>query len=302
MSGSEASWDQYGTLLAVLREGSFSAAARSLGLAQPTVRRQVEQLEQELGVVLFTRSINGLVPTELALSTLPYAESIAATARALGRALTATEGELRGTVRITSSEMLGVEVLPAIVGDLRAKHPQLHIEVAATNRPEDLLRRDADVAVRTFEPTQAGLVRRRAGRVEIGLFAHERYVASHPPPRSVRELAGNHWLVGADRGRAMIDALTALGAGISSKDFAFRSDSDVVQLAAVRAGLGIGACQVPLSKWPVPLVRVLPKLATPLDLWVVMHEDLRSSARVRVIFDHLVLRLEAYASSSGDRR
>jgi DNA-binding transcriptional LysR family regulator len=99
----------------------------------------------------------------------------------------------------------------------------------------------------------------------------------------------------------MLDALGELGADVSSRDFAFRCDSDVVQLAAVRAGLGIGACQLPLSRWPVPLVRVLPKLAILLDLWVVMHEDLRSSARVRVIFDHLVARLGAYADESGEQ-
>jgi DNA-binding transcriptional LysR family regulator len=298
MSTSEPPWDLYGTLLAVLQEGSLSAAARSLNLAQPTVRRQIEQLEEGLGVVLFTRSINGLVPTELALSALPYAESIAATARALRRTLTAPEGELRGTVRVTSSEMLAVEVLPAILTALRARHPELHIELAATNRAEDLLRREADVAVRTFEPTQAALVRRRAGRVALGLFAHERYLAAHPAPTSIRDLTRGHALVGADRGRALLDALTAFGAQLSARDFAFRCDSDAAQLAAVRAGMGIGGCQIPLSRSPVPLVRILPKLTASLDLWVVMHEDLRSSARVRAVFDHLVARLEVYASSA----
>lgn len=302
MSNGDPSWELYGALLAVLREGSLSGAARALGLTQPTVRRQIEQLEHDLGAVLFTRSSNGLVPTELAQTALPYAESLAATARALGRAVSAGPDEARGTVRVTCSEILGVEVLPAMLTDLCRARPELHVELVATNRTEDLLRRDADVAVRMLEPTQAGLVRKRAGRIELGLFAHERYAAERSLPRSLAELTRGHRLVGADRSRAFIEALRTLGLDLSARDFALRSDSDVVQLAAVRAGLGIGVCQVPLSRAPVPLTRVLPGLAFHLDAWVVMHEDLRTSARVRVVFDLLVERLARYAAPARKRR
>lgn len=293
MSNGEPSWDQYGALLAVLQEGSLSGAARALGVAQPTVRRQIEQLEEELGVVLFTRSVNGLVPTELARAALPYAESLAATARALTRAVSGAGDPRRGTVRVTCSEVVGVEVLPSILADIRRERPELHIEIAATNRNEDLLRRDADVAIRMVEPTQAGLVRRRAGRVEVGFFAHERYLAEHPAPEEPADLLRGHWLVGADRARGLIEVLASAGVAASPKDFGVRSDSDVVQLAAVRAGLGIGVCQVPLSQ---TLVRVLPKLGVHLDIWVVMHEDLRANARVHAVFDALATRLEAYAA------
>jgi DNA-binding transcriptional LysR family regulator len=302
MSKGEPSWALYGALLAVLREGSLSGAARALGLTQPTVRRQIEELEQNLGAVLFTRSANGLVPTELAQAALPYAESIAAAARALGRAVSAGPDEVRGTVRVTCSEILGVEVLPPMLAELCRARPELHVELVATNRTEDLLRRDADVAVRMVEPTQAGLLRKLAGRIEIGLFAHERYAAERPLPRALSELTRGHRLVGADRSRALIDALRALGVDASPRDFALRSDSDVVQLAAVRAGLGIGVCQVPLSRTPVPLLRVLPGFTFHLDAWVVMHEDLRTSARVRAVFDTLVERIGAYAGPSNGRR
>lgn len=296
MSETEPSWDLYGALLAVLREGSLSAAARSLGLTQPTVRRQIEQLEEALGVVLFTRSSNGLVPTDVARAALPHAESIAAAARALARAVTDEPGVVRGTVRLTASEIIGVEVLPPILADLRERFPALHIELVASNRTANLLRRDADVAVRMVEPTQAGLVRARAGRIEIGLFAHPRYLEKHGTPRTPSQLAEGHWLVGADRSPVLVRALAAHGVSLRARQFGLRSDSDVVQLAALRAGLGIGACQVPLSRAP-PLVRVLPALSFTLDTWVVMHEDLRSSARVRTVFDTLVERLRLYAGA-----
>jgi DNA-binding transcriptional LysR family regulator len=299
MSGREPSWDHYAALLAVLREGSLSGGARTLGLTQPTVRRQIEQLEEDLGVVLFTRSANGLLPTELARAAQPYAESIAAATRALGRTVSAGPDVVRGTVRVTCSEVLGVEVLPGMLLGLRQAWPELQIEIAATDRTQDLLRRDADVAVRMVEPTQSGLVRKLAGKIEIGLFAHADYAARHPLPRSLSALSDGHFLVGADRGRGLIDYLGGLGLSLGAKHFAVRSDSDVVQLAAVRAGLGIGVCQVPLSARPEPLVRVLPSLVFKLDAWVVMHEDLRQSARVRAVFDALVAGLAAYSAGRG---
>jgi DNA-binding transcriptional LysR family regulator len=301
MSVGEPSWDLYGALLAVLREGSLSGAARMLGLTQPTVRRQIEQLEDELGVVLFTRAANGLVPTEAARAALPYAESIASSARALGRVVSAGHDAARGTVRVTCSEIVGVEVLPPMLAALRSSKPDLQIEIVATNRTEDLLRRDADVAIRMVEPTQAGLVRKRAGRIELGLFAHPRYLDEHPAPKALADLADGHALVGADRSRGLIDALAAFGLQVTTKHFGVRSDSDVVQLAAVRAGLGIGVCQVPLSREPVALVRVAPQFTFHLETWVVMHEDLRASARVRAVFDHLVTAIERYAAGTTTR-
>jgi DNA-binding transcriptional LysR family regulator len=302
MSQAEPSWDLYGAFLAVMHTGSLSAAARALDVAQPTVRRQIEQLESQLGVVLFTRAPNGLVPTDLALATLPYAESIAASARALVRAVSSPTDADRGTVRVTCSEVVGAEVLPPMFAGLLAVHPRLQIELVATNRTEDLLRRDADVAVRMTEPTQAGLVRRCAGRIELGLFATSAYLAAHAAPTSPAGLLPGHALVGADRSRATIEALATAGLVTTPRDYVFRSDSDVAKLTAVRAGLGIGVCQLPLSRLPVPLVRVLPELAFHLDAWVVMHEDLRAVSRVRLVFDHLVAELGAYAAQARGAR
>lgn len=302
MSETEPSWDLYGAFLAVMRGGSLSAAARSLGVAQPTVRRQIEQLEASLGVVLFTRAPNGLVPTELAHATLPYAESLAATARALVRSVSAPVTADRGTVRISCSEVVGAEVLPPILAELRRTRPQIQVELVLTDRVEDLLRRDADLAVRMVQPRQDGLVRQLAGRIELGLFATAEYLAGHPSPQELRDLTRGHGLVGADRSRSLIDALAAAGLPTTPRDYAFRSDSDLAKLAAVRAGIGIGVCQIPLSQRPVPLVRVLPSLALHLEAWVVMQEDLRAVGRVRLMFDHLVAGLARYASGSPLRR
>lgn len=301
MSGSRPvdapSWDLYGAFLAVMQTGSLSGASRALRVAQPTVRRQIEALEDALGVTLFTRAPNGLTPTEAARATLPHAEAIAASAQAFVRAASAPAGEVAGTVRLTCSEVVGVEVLPPMLASLRALHPELAIELVLDDRNQDLLRREADVAVRMAEPTQQGLVRTRAASIELGFFASADYLARHPAPGSLAALRG-HALIGPDRSRAALDALAGLGLPIAPRDFALRTDATVAQLAAIRAGVGIGICQVPLARGPVPLVRVLPAHRFALDAWVVTHEDLRGLARVRAVTEHLVRGLSAYASSA----
>jgi len=302
MSDGDPSWDLYGAFLAVMRHGSLSSASRALHVAQPTVRRQIEKLEAALDVVLFTRAPNGLVATDVAIATVPYAEAMASAARALVRSTSGSSHGDRGTVRVTCSEVVGGEVLPPMLAELMRSHPRIQIELVLTNRTEDMLRRDADVAVRMARPTQVGLVTRRAGSVDVGLFATAAYLARHPAPSSPAELLRGHTLIGDDQDRVIIDALAHAGVVTSARDYALRSDSDLAKLAAVRAGLGIGACQLGLSHAPVPLVRVLPRLGFPLDTWVVTHEDLRASRRVRIVFDHLVEALAAYAAAPRARR
>jgi DNA-binding transcriptional LysR family regulator len=293
------SWDLLGAFLAVMRTGSLSGASRTLGVAQPTVRRQIETLEAVLGTVLFTRSQTGLTATEAAKATLPYAESMASVAEALVRSVSApAEGE-HGTVRVACSEVMGVAVLPPMLADLRRAHPRLQVELSASNANEDLLRRDADVAVRMAQPTQGALVAKRVGTVKLGVFAAESYLADHALPRSVADLANGHALVGKDRDTTFLAALAAVGLPLKRKDFALRTDSDAAYIASLRAGVGIGICQVPIAVGPPPLRRLLPKVSFELPIWVVTHEDLRASRRVSIVFEHLVASLTKYIRAAS---
>lgn len=287
-------WELLNAFLAVMRGGSLSAAARALGVAQPTVRRQVEALEADLGAVLFTRSKAGLTPTEAAVAAAGYVEDMAANAEALARSLSGSAGAERGSVRVTCSEVVGAELLPRMLVALRAKHPQIDVELVATNRREDLLRREADVAVRMVRPTQGALIAARVGAVPVGLFARDTYLAHHPAPRRAADLLAGHTLVGPDRDRAMLDALRAKGVAADPGHFALRTDSDLAALAAVRAGLGIGVCQLGIARRTPSLVRVLPSITFALEAWVVMHEDLAGVRRVRAVFDHLKTSLAAH--------
>lgn len=293
-------WELYRSFLAVLTEGSLSAAARSLGLTQPTIGRHVDALEQAVGFALFTRSQHGFMPTEAALSLQPYAENLASTTAALMRAASAHGGKdasVRGTVRITASEVVGAEILPPILVKLKRAHPELVVELALSNRVEDLLRREADIAVRMLRPTQEVLVMRRAGTIELGFHAHKDYLAQHGTPKNMDQLT-EHTLVGFDKETAFVRHAAKDVAIMRRSHFSLRTDSDLAQLAMIRAGYGIGICQVPLARRNKDLVRLLPKqFSMQLDTWVTMHEDLRNSARVSVTFDALVEGLQEYIAS-----
>jgi DNA-binding transcriptional LysR family regulator len=282
----------YQTFLAVLRTGSLSAAARDLRLSQPTARRHVEALEQALGVVLFTRSATGLLPTEAARAALPLAEEMQASARALERSLSAQAGPLAGRVRLTASLVMSHEVLPEALAGLAARYPALAVELSATNAVENLRRRDADIALRATPPAQDGLVARKLGEVGLGLFASPSYARARGLPQSPDDLSG-HALIGEDRGRTFEAALSAAGAGVAGLQIALRCDNDAVQLALLRAGAGIGVCQVPLADRH-GLIRVLPGFRAAMPVWLAMHQDLRGVARVRAVFDHLADGLLSY--------
>lgn len=190
--------------------------------------------------------------------------------------------------------MIGAEVLPPILARLREAHPALTVELALSNDVADLLRRDADIAVRMVEPGQKALVVKRIGTIKVGLHAHRRYLERHGTPRSLDELT-SHALIGFDRETAVVRSMQRRLPMLRRGLFRLRTDSDLAQLAAIRAGYGIGACQLALARRDRNLVRVLPG-AFELDLptAVAMHEDLRSNRSCRVAFDALVAGLRAY--------
>jgi len=287
-------WELYRSYLNVIKEGSLSGAARAMGIAQPTVGRHIEALEKSLGVVLFTRSQLGLLPTEAALELQSFVQAMGSSAAALRRAAESHGAGIRGTVRVTASDVIGVEVLPPIVADLQRAHPDLKVELVLTNRVQDLLKREADIAVRMTQPKQELLIARRVGVVRLGLHAHTRYLQSRGTPTSLADLA-RHALIGFDEETPYVRS-AAKAFPIWNRDaFAVRTDSDLAQLALIRAGSGIGICQVPLAARNPDLVHLLPgSIPLALETWLTMHEDLRNSPRCKAVFDALLLGLQEY--------
>ncbi len=288
-------WNLYRSFLAVIDIGSLSGAARDLSLAQPTVARHIEAFEAALGGgPLFTRSGAGLRPTRAAHTIAPIARAMASSAEALVRTASGDAEQERGVVRLTASQIVGAEVLPRILRDFHEDHPHIAIELALSNDLEDLLHRDADIAVRMARPTQSALLAKKVGVARVGFHAHRDYIARRGMPTTMAELSG-HSIIGFDRAIPLRVAIDQIGFPITPDLFALRTDSDAAQIAVIRAGFGIGPMQVNVAARDPDIVPVLPdKFSFDLPTWVVMHEDLKADRRMRLMFDHLVDGLTAW--------
>ncbi len=286
-------WDNYHIFLELLRTGSLSGAAKTIGLAHPTIRRRLEEIERVLGVVLFTRSPDGLKPTAAALKLQPAAIMMESAAESLVRVAPAA-GSVTGVVKIVCGEIMAVEVLPPTFAGLRALQPGVRLAVSIDNNPFHALRGTADISIQVIRPTQSDVFSRLAGRVAVGLFAHRRYVSEFGVPRSISDLNAFS-LIGSDTESFGQYLLRSQGVDIDPADFVVRADRVTAQIAAVRAGVGIWAMQVPLAARDPDMVRILPDPEYTIDKWVAMHEDMRGDRRVRVAFDLIIDHLADYA-------
>jgi DNA-binding transcriptional LysR family regulator len=291
MSLNPLDWERQRAFLAVLREGSLSAAARVLGVAQPTVRRRLEALEQAIGVALFTRSPSGLSPTDAARELGGHAEAMAAAADAFARAASADTDAASGTVRITASDVVGAEVLPSLLSGLRERHPGLVFELSLTNRNEDLLRHEADIAVRMVRPAQSSLIAKKLGEIEIVAAASRAYLTKAPPLRVAADLRA-HRLIGFDRDESIVRGFARLGLPLARSDFALRTDDQVAYTRLVAEGAGVGfVAAYAIRQWP-GVVRLLPELAIPaLPCWLAVHREIRANPLVRAAYDFLAREL-----------
>jgi DNA-binding transcriptional LysR family regulator len=297
MDNAEPGWDLYRSFLAVLRLGSLSAAGRALGLTQPTIGRHIAGLQACLGGrVLFTRSQTGLMPTAAAHELRPHAEDMAAAAAAFVRMGSGNLEETAGVVRLAAADVVGVEVLPAILSEFRYKYPNTVIELSLSNQMADLLRRDADIAVRMVRPKQKALLAKRVGTVALGFHAHRRYLERFGYPERLEDLV-HHTLIGFDRIAPFADLLNALPVPVSRELFAFRCDNDLALMAALRSGFGIGICQAGIARRDPNLLPLLSKqFKVDMEIWIVMHNDLKRISRMRLMFDHLAISLAQFAA------
>ncbi len=298
MARTDPPWEALRTFGEVMREGGLSGAARRLALSQPTVGRHIDALEASLGVALFARSPRGLTRTQAARDLAPHVEAMNVAAGAAERAAASAAAPDRGVVRLTASHVVGVEVLPPILAAFCVDHPAIAIELSLSNRNQDLARGEADVAVRMARPTQGGLVARRIGRTPIGFYAHRDYLARFGTPLTLADLA-QHCVIGFDRDDSSLRSVGAKGL-FTREAFRFRCDDELAQIAALRAGVGIGGCQEGVARRSPELVPVLPGAARfALEMWLVMHEDLKATPRIRLLFDALVAGLADYLRGRG---
>jgi len=288
----EFDWRLIRSFLAVLDRGSLLGAARALHTSQPTVGRHVADLESQLGVVLFERTGRGLVPTTTALQLAQSARAMEEGARDLARTLSGAQAQTRGTVRITASVPVAVNLLPPLLAQMRQQLPEIQVELVSSNLVSNLLRREADIAVRMVRPEQGTLVARKIGDVALGAFAHRSYLARRGTPRNGTELL-THDLIGGDTDLTILQGFAAMGHAIERQAFALRTDDLMAQWQALRAGLGVGFIASYLARTDPDVLPVLAgQLKVPaLPMWLAVHREIRTSRRIRAVYDFLVASL-----------
>ncbi|MFC6339205.1 LysR family transcriptional regulator [Pseudomonas sp. CCM 7891] len=291
MSGLE--WESQRVFLAVLRSGSLSGAARLLGIAQATARRRLENLEASLGVSLFTRTPTGLTPTASARGLTHHAESMAIAAEAFNRMASADTDVAQGTVRLASSDLLGVEVLPELLRGFHHSHPGLNLELSINDSLEDISRQESDIAVRLLRPSEAGIVVRRAGALRVGIYASAECIDRYGKPTSLEALRRGP-LIGPDRRSADLRRLVEVGLCEAGQRFVIATDNHLAQLAALKAGLGFGLCPATIAA-AHGLIHILPdSFSFEVDVWIAMHNDLRNVGRIARTFGALGNALSEY--------
>jgi DNA-binding transcriptional LysR family regulator len=280
-------WTLVRSFLAVLDAGSLMGAARKLGAQQPTLSRHVAELERQIGAPLFERTGRGVTPTALALAIADGARQMQGGAEALARSLAGARDATSGTVRITTSQVAASYLLPSVLAALQRAEPGIQIELVASNALSNLLRREADIAVRMVRPQQGSLVARKLAEVPIGAAAHVSYLERAGTPRRPQDLL-QHTLIGYDREDTIERGFAALGLALPHQAFALRTDDQVAYGRLVAAGAGIGFVALyNTAHWP-GVQRLLPMLQIPpLPCWLAVHREIRGNKVVRRVYDFL---------------
>lgn len=280
-------WNLLKSFHAVAQSGSLTGAATMLGLSQPTLSRQIAELETLVGVALFERTARGLRLTEAGESLVEPARRMLVAAQGISFAATAKHRALAGTVRVTASEIVAAYVLPKIFADMRAAYPGIQIELLASDRVDNLLEREADIAIRMVRPEQTGLIARKVADYPLGFYAHADYLARHPAGATRDEWHRLDW-IGLDQSDQLINGFRDAGFTVDKSFFAFRTDNRIVGWQAVLAGLGVGISLQTVARQYPQLVRVMEDQPVPdLPVWLTTHRELRDSARIRAVFDFL---------------
>ena len=289
-------WTLLRSFLAVADTGSLSGAARVLGLSQPTLGRHIAETEAALKLTLFTRTPRGLALSVAGTALLPHARAMQEAAQALSLAAAGRDADVSGTVRITASQIMATYILPAMLADLRMREPQIEIELVPSDTTENLLFREADIAVRMYRPTQLDLITRHLIDLPLGLYAAKTYLIRVGRPTTPDEVLARD-LIGFDRSDQMLRMLQGLGISRTRNDFPLRCDDQVVYWNLVRAGCGIGGMQCLVGDADPLVERIAPFVALPsLPVWLTAPEALRQTPRIRRVFDYLV---EAFSDLRG---
>ncbi len=285
-------WSDYPIFLAVTQTGSLTAASASLGISQPTVGRRMKALESRFGAPLIKKEKGRLTPTEFGHLVLDHVRRMENEADAITRSCATLERSLAGPITITASEGLGDWWLPVALKPFCQAHPDIIIDLNIDIRALNLAQREADIALRWIGPgSQNSLIGRRVTSFGFGLFAAKDYINKYGEPQTMDDLL-NHSGVKLEMTGTSFWPLDDQGATLPMPRFVFKSNSILAHQNAVAAGYGIGMLPLADPHDENNIIRVLPEIERVEGLWVVAHEDLKKSARIRAVFDYLITALQ----------
>jgi len=269
-------------------EGTLSAAAKALGFTQPTLSRQVSALETELHLTLFERVGQRLVLTDSGLELLEHARKMGNSALDFSLTANGQSQQIEGSVIVSASELTATFMLPKIIAKLRREEPGIDIEVVVTNEPSDLKRREADIAIRNFHPEQNDLIAKKLGKETIWLYGTSEYLDQLPSIKNHSEIKDIQ-IIGFDRSNAVTDILNKQGWQLSQQNFSLITSCQLLQLALCKEGQGLIFFPQNIGDKEPNLVRAFPNMGAVMELpiWLVCHQELRTSLRVRRVFDFI---------------
>lgn len=281
-------WNQVRAFLATVRLGSLSAAARHLDLTQPTLGRQVAGLERDLGVTLFERIGRSLVLTEAGRSLAEAVEAMGDAATRVSLVAASQSQSVEGVVRVAASDIFAAYVLPPVLTRLREAAPGIVVEIVVSNSVSDLLRREADIAVRHIRPVQDDVIARRVADTQALLYGAADYLDRLGRPRTGKRLAAADFVGFGERNDDLIAELNSRGVPVKPASFRWHTNSGLVAWQMIRSGLGLGVMMEAAAAGAPEIQPALPRFpGIPIPVWLAAHRELRTSRRVRLVFDLL---------------
>ena len=288
-------WSLVQAFLAVAETGSLSAAARELKASQPTLGRQIKQIETQLGADLFHRQPRGLSLTETGAALVAPARAMRDAMQQITLTAAGQQEALKGTVRITASTATSCYHMPKIIADIRVQEPEIEIELVPSDDTRNLLFREADIAVRMYRPTQLDLVTQHIGDIALGIFAAQSYLDRKgvPTPQNVTD----HDWVGYDTNPNIIDGLREAGIPVDRNFFGVRCDDFITYWELVGAGCGVGFSQADVGRADPRVTEIDFGYPLPtLPVWLTAHEAMRQTPRIRRVWDLLAQGLKPLVS------
>ncbi len=280
-------WNHLRAFLATAETGSLSAAARELGLTQPTLSRQVSALEAELGIMLFERVGRNLELTQAGTELLEHTREMGDAANRVSLSATGQSQSIDGEVRITASDVFAANVLPKALKKIREAAPNLYVDVVAANDIQDLMRREADIAIRHVRPDQPDLIAKLVDEPKAYFYASESYIQRKGMPQSKQDLL-DHEFISFGNLDEMIGFLEPIGVPVTTKNFVIGSANGLVAWRLCQEGFGISIMGEEIAQSETGMVRLLPDdPPVVFPMWLVAHRELHSSRRIRLVFDIL---------------